>query len=193
MNETNKEIKRVCEQAIADAKQKAGKNMKQEEIEKLLATSHQVASTPEDAVKVKIDLDRPIQLLHNTGTLVTVLANHIRLNRCNQGALLSVTFPDGDTALYMLTPGTDIAYAVDRCDVHVPSFSVRNVPEVKTETLFLNYYKNGDGQDMDVLEHFPSRGIADDNNIFGTRDFCVRLELTSTDGVWSAKASIEHQ
>jgi hypothetical protein len=137
--------------------------------------------------KPGIDLDKPLQLQAWVDRTVRLLTKHLCLDD-KQGALVAVTCLNEDIEeLYVVNAVTGIGIEM-RTNYHG---QFRNVPTVTEEVLYLNYY--GNGKDGNVLECFDTRMEAEENNLFYSRDCCVKLFVKSVDGVWSADATIVSQ
>jgi len=66
----------------------------------------------------------------------------------------------------------------------------RNVPERVEVVSFINVYHNGP-KNPDLLAPWDTKDEADENNIFSSRDCCVKLTATKQpSGSWTAYAYI---
>jgi hypothetical protein len=145
--------------------------------------------TPESK---KIDWEQPLEGVgRSKGFFVRLLARGVNMPVLpGKGNLVSVNRAGGRDLLVLvddLGQGRSIRH---------PSiqYTFRNVvvPQVRVlPPIFLNVYDNSatDG----VIEIFDTRKQADDSNLFQSRDFCLRIDATKTDGVWTATSTIEAQ
>ena len=140
--------------------------------------------------KAVIDWDKPVSLITLKGVLsnlqVRVLCHGVR----------NFDYPDCTTLVAIAANKRDILVRVNpktgegRSVNHV-TFRFCNTPEkVKVNQFYANYYHHSQPSAC-LLECFDTRQAADDNNIFTSRDCCVRISIQNQPGGnWTASAEV---
>jgi hypothetical protein len=131
-----------------------------------------------------IDWDKPLEVVRNGSTAspspVRVLARGVvSVNEHQECTTLVAVTPSGRSdILIRVDPRTGVGYSVK----FGVKYTFRNIEERQEVVSYANIYCNGRGTAGDVVEVFPSWKEANDQNLFGSRDCCVRLHVSKEPG-----------